>query len=115
MKIIILTVQSTGKNKWRLGLSTDDSITLFKHKEMVKFELPNNIIFSCSAVCGTSKKKAFDFSHGNLNQWILDNKFYCYLPYKPTKIEFALTTEMEYKTLTFLKVQKNKTKCDSTI
>ena len=110
MQIIILTVQSTGKDKWRLGLSTNDSITHFKHKEMVKFELPNNLEFSCKAICGTSKKKAFDFNHTNLNEWILDNKFESYPPHEPTKFEFTLTTktETEYKVLKFLKVVKRK-------
>ncbi len=64
---ITLTVQSAGKNKWRLGLSTADSIEKFTRLEYVKFILSINLETDCYAVCGTSKKKAYDFNGKELS------------------------------------------------
>ena len=57
MITIILTVQSNGKDGWRLGLNKNESIIYFSHKESVVFVLTDEIILNCNVVCGTSKKK----------------------------------------------------------
>lgn len=102
VKLIVLTVQPNGSQKWRLGLNTFDSNKLFRHLELVEFEISPKCTFQCKAVCGTSKKKkAYDFNHKEIHKWIIENKFYCYPSRKPTKLQFVLKDKNNHKTLIF--------------
>jgi len=101
LNLIILTVQSSGRGDWRLGLSAEDSRNKFSHLETVKFVLLNETI-ECNAACGTSSKKAFDFNNRQLSKWILNNKFDRYTPRKPTKLIFGMTYNSRIKVLTFI-------------
>ncbi len=78
MKIIILTVQSNGSGGWRLGLSKEDSIKLFSHRESVCFQLTGELIIYFKAACGASEKKAYDFNNKKLSIWIVENGFHKY-------------------------------------
>ncbi len=100
MALIVLTVQPTN-SIWRLGLKTSDSNDFFKHRENVKFILPETKEFCVKTACGTSSKKAFDFNGKQIGNWIVKNGFNNYSSRKPTKLEFNITESRNIKTLTF--------------
>jgi hypothetical protein len=101
LRKVILTVQSTNSS-WRLGLNKNDSITYFKHREEIKFVLPNFEIFCVKTACGTSNKKAFDFNGKfTINKWIEMNKYQKYTKGNPTKLIFELVLKQDAKILKF--------------
>ena len=97
---LILTVQSTANN-WRLGINKPDSISLFKHRELLIIELNSNTIIECRCACGTGKKKAFDINSKVLSEWIVKNSFHKYPNRRPTKLLFSIKMEKEVKSLTY--------------
>lgn len=99
---IILKVQSSGNNNWRLGLNTKDSVEHFTHGENVKFILSSELIIYCNVACGTSKKKAFDFNKIELSKWIVCNEYHIYPLLSPTELNFELTIQNNAKCLTLL-------------
>lgn len=102
MKKITLTVQSTNLN-WRLGLNTFDSKKYFHHRENINFILPKINKFSVKTACGKSKKKAYDFNGKIISHWILKNNYHIYKLRKPTKLDFELINDGQFKTLKFIK------------
>jgi len=108
---ITLTVQPSAnknspKNKWRLGLKTSDSNEYFVHLEEVKIILTEGISLITKAVCGTSKKKSFDFNGEELSKWIENKDFHDYTNRKPTKLLFELHNDSKIKILEFISKKK---------
>jgi len=102
---IKLTVQPSGKKSnyiYRLGISTRDSRIFFKERgkkvnltleeglENIKVETTcGEINFDCGSLV---RKKGYDLTKDEINEWIIQKKFNCYHPWKPTKLLFELDT-----------------------
>ena len=89
MQLITLTVQSTGNKKYRLGISKSDSKSIFDNKRHYSTTISfDGKIVHAKTTCGFPNKKGFDLYNKIISDWIYDNKFHNYKPYKPTKLEF---------------------------
>jgi hypothetical protein len=112
MKKIILTVQSTGKNKFRLGINLSDSRAYFKTgKTIVILKLSNDLTIESRTACGPPSRQGYDLNHNDLDKWIKDNDFISKVYGKPIKLEFSFEKINDVIVLTFLKkiAQKNLT------
>jgi hypothetical protein len=95
---IILKVQSCGNNKYRLGISTNDSINIFQTRgfELMLFLNPDEEGFVTSTKCGPPNdnfdckkcKKAYDLYDIRIHNWIIENNFHNYPPRDPTEFFF---------------------------
>ena len=102
---LILTVQSTGKSKFRLGLNVNDSSKYFKKIGVdVQLILSKNLIVSTTTTCGlvnfsneisttnSTRKKGYDLYDPILNDWIEKNSYHKFKKGVPTKLRFELNT-----------------------
>jgi len=104
MKKIILTVQSTGKKKFRLGINLSDSKNYFvTRKTIVILKLSKDLIIETKTTCGPPLNKGFDLYHADLDKWIKDNDFISKVYGKPIKLEFSFEKINGVIELTFLK------------
>jgi hypothetical protein len=95
---IILTVQSCGKDRYRLGINTKDSNGYFKKRGVLVKIMIGSIVIQTKTKCGPPNnlipnkkyKKGFDIYDPLLNEWIRSNQFHIYMKYHPTKLQFRL-------------------------
>ena len=125
-KRISLTVQSAGNERYRLGINTLDSRTLFKCRgKIVILELSKTLTIKCKTSCGalcdangdwllvnpkTNKpyrKKGYDLYDKELNSWIVKNQFHNYKSRNPPRLSFQLTTDEESIYLKYIKNAHN--------
>ena len=103
MPKIILTVQSTGNDSYRLGIGNDDSKQYFVHrKKLVTIQI-GDITINTHTTCGPPLPKGFDLYSQELNSWILQNNFHVYPKGHPTKLEFDLSRDENRVILNFIK------------
>lgn len=97
-----LTAQSTGKERYRLGINTNDSVKYFKCRGVrVILWLSKTNKVEVKTTCGSpcncdgeqlnSHKKGYDLYHKEINKWIKSKGFHEYQIRKPTKISFSYT------------------------
>jgi hypothetical protein len=111
MPLITLTVQPTSGEKkpiglktYRLGISLEDSLELFKEGGIkVNVKLANNNNVPTKTTCGPPLKKGFDLYHANINTWITAKGFQNYKPHHPTKLEFNYAIIIGVIVLTFVR------------
>lgn len=102
MPKIILTVQSTWNDSYRLGISNDDSKQYFvQRKKSVTVKI-GNIKINTHTTCGPPLPKGFDLYAQELNSWILQNNFHVYPKGHPTKLEFDLSRNEDIILLNFI-------------
>lgn len=100
---MILTVQSTGNGKFRLGINYEDSQTIFQNERGTSVELLiGNIELSLKTTCGPPLKKGFDLYSLELHYWIIQNNFHIYHRGNPTKLEFVHDRSNGKHRLTFI-------------
>jgi len=100
--IIKLTVQRCGKDRFRLGINSDDSLKYFKCrgiKVIVLLSKTNKV--EVKTTCGTpcddngiqieGFKKGYDLYHKEIDKWIKSKRFHEYPTRRPTKIHFSYT------------------------
>src|SRR5690606_30067907 len=121
---ILLTVQSQGNGKYRLGVNVKDSREIFKRRYrqvcLILEELNVRTKTTCvktKTTCGlpdfekehidVRKKKGYDLSDKKINEWIQSNKFQCYNKSTPTKLEFEIIKISEEIKLKFTGNVKN--------
>jgi hypothetical protein len=88
MELIILTVQSTGNGKWRLGVSLPDSRSYFKENGVLVIVILGTKKIYTRTTCGPPNNKGFDIYDVEINAWIIENGFNLYKPGAPTKMKF---------------------------
>lgn len=89
-KEIILTVQPARNKRYgifRLGINTEDSVTLF-FKPLSVILILVRITVEVNIVCGPPSKKCYDVGGQELNNWIKKMGFDDYTHRKPTKLKF---------------------------
>jgi len=91
MPKVILTIQSTGSNSYRLGIGSDDSKHYFVHRNKPVALIIGEMTIETHTTCGPPLPKGFDLYSKELNAWIMQNKFHIYPKGKPTKLEFDLS------------------------
>ena len=86
---IFLSIQSAGKNKYRLGISVNDSLNIFNCRgQAVEIHIPGLKINKCSTTCGNPcgdngswillntqtgkpyRKKGYDLYNLELSNWL---------------------------------------------
>ena len=100
---MILSVQSCGNNKFRLGISTNDSSDVFMIRgfELMLFLNQEDVGFLTKTKCGPPQdnfdcincKKAYDLYDIRIHNWILENNYNDYLSYNPTRLSFLYSFE----------------------
>ncbi|HNP33789.1 MAG TPA: hypothetical protein PKN96_10900 [Flavobacterium sp.] len=94
-----LTIQKCGNSKYRFGINTNDSKTIFgKRGISIKIFWTNNSsdFIETKTKCGPSndnftskiRKKGYDLYDIKINNWIKENNYNIYDPGKPTKLLF---------------------------
>jgi len=100
--IIKLTVQSCGKDRFRLGINSDDSLNYFKCRGIKVIVLLSKtkkveVKTTCGSPCDDNGiqikgfKKGYDLYHEEIDNWIKLKGFHDYPLRKPTKIHFSYT------------------------
>lgn len=102
MAILILTVQSTGNNSYRLGINLHDSKKYFEKRRRKVSLIIEGVIIDTLTTCGPPLKKGFDLYSQKISQWIVDKSFNIYPSGKPTKLEFELRGDNNTLTLIFI-------------
>ena len=88
---ILLSIQSAGKNKYRLGISVKDSLDIFKCRgQAVDIHIPGFKIIKCRTTCGNPcgddgnwisinpktkkpfRKKGYDLYNVDLSNWLCE-------------------------------------------
>jgi hypothetical protein len=95
--MIILTVQPHSNGQYRLGISKEDSLRIFrKRKTKAALNLNGHIIHT-QTTCGpsdnpdsSSNKKGFDLCDRGLSDWIKTNNYHIYPDRNPTKLSFEI-------------------------
>mgnify|MGYP003582738674 CR=1 FL=1 len=101
MKQLILTVQACEKVtekckvKYRLGISFQDSIEIFKVRKLRVILIFEDIEIITKTICGPPLKKGFDLYHKDLDAWIKKNNFCNYEKGKPTKLMFEIVKNVQ--------------------
>jgi hypothetical protein len=87
IKRIFLSIQSAGKNKYRLGISVKDSLNIFKCRgQSVEMHIPGLKTIKCRTTCGNPcgengiwiksksdkplRKKGYDLYDPDLSKWL---------------------------------------------
>lgn len=110
MKQLILTIQACEKVtekckvKYRLGISFQDSIEIFKVRKLRVILIFEDIEIVTKTTCGPPLKKGFDLYHQDLDAWIKKNNYCNYAKGKPTKLLFQILENIqgEYIKLKFI-------------
>ena len=108
MKQLTLTVQACKKVtekckvKYRLGISFQDSIEIFKVRKLCVILIFEDIEIVTKTICGPPLKKGFDLYHKDLDAWIKKNNFCSYVKGKPTKLLFQI---IEFKENEYTKIK----------
>ena len=100
--IVKLTIQKTGKDIYRLGISSHDSFKYFKCrgvKVLIWLSRTNKVEVktTCGSPCDDNEiqiygfKKGYDLYHKEIDKWIKLKGFHKYPSRKPTKISFSYT------------------------
>ncbi|NGX85147.1 hypothetical protein [Aequorivita sp. KMM 9714] len=123
MNTTTLTVQSCGNGKFRLGVNTNDSSTIFqKRYRKVVLKIEKNRVIDTETTCGPPNdkevlknkkcKKGYDLYAKKIDQWIKSNHFHCYRERQPTKIEFQIIKSNSTIILKFTgNTRNNRCKC----
>ena len=102
---MILTVQSTGRGTYRLGISLYDSRNDFNG---IRGANVNLIIkgqnYNLRTTCGPPLNKGFDLYSRALSDWITNNGHDIYVNRNPTKLNFDYALNGKTHVLTFLAV-----------
>lgn len=93
MLYLILSVQSTGHDSYRLGVNIQDSKQIFVRKFRTTQLNLGSIKTKTHTTCGPPPKRGFDLSNQEINRWIKKNNFHIYPTGYPTKIGFYLVLE----------------------
>ena len=100
---MILTVQSTGRNSYRLGINLQDSINTFNSERGASVNLiVGELELQIKTTCGPPLSKGFDLYSKALSIWIVQNNHNGYLPGQPTKLNFDYHMAEDVHTLTFV-------------
>lgn len=101
---MVLTVQSTGNQKFRLGISLKDSKEIFKKRGVcVNILMPELNIYT-KTTCGPPLNKGFDLYKDKLSKWIIENGYNFYEKGNPTRLNFDYKQTDGVHTLKFLGV-----------
>lgn len=102
---MILTVQSTGRGTYRLGISLHDSVNIFNEVRRANVNL---IIegqnYNLRTTCGPPLNKGFDLYSRALSDWITNNGHDIYEYRIPTKLNFDHILNRNTHVLTFVPV-----------
>lgn len=100
---MILTVQSTGKKNFRLGISFYDSLKTFNSDRGISVRLIiSGLILNLRTNCGPPLNKGFDLYSKELSDWIVANNYNDYSYRNPTKLNFKYARFRGVHTLTFI-------------
>ena len=111
-KQILLTVQSSGNDKFRYGINISDSKSIFKKRyKKVDIILPNIVPIKTKTTCGPSDRstkfvKGYDLYDAEINNWIRSNDFHIFSARKPTKLNYEYITKADKIVLNFVSEKK---------
>mgnify|MGYP000291548645 FL=1 len=108
---ILLSIQSAGKNNYRLGISVKDSLHIFKCRgQAVEIHIPGLKIIKCRTTCGNPcgddgnwisinpetgksfRKKGYDLYNLDLSNWLRE------LPERKSSIEWSKKLSFSFST-----------------
>lgn len=112
---ILLSIQSAGKNKYRLGISVKDSFHIFKCRgQAVEIHIPGFKIIKCRTTCGNPcgddgnwilinsetekpfRKKGYDLYDVDLSNWL------CELPSRKLSKEWSKKLAFSFSSISGL-------------